>query len=71
MEEAQQELFPSYLKFLTLSFIVKLLHLKVYNKWSNKSFNMLLQLYKDVLLKGETHLKSLYEVKTILRDLDL
>ena len=39
----QHELYPGC-KFFKFEFIVKFLHLKVYNKWSNKSFNMILQL---------------------------
>ena len=32
LREAQRELYPGYSKFSKLFFIVKLLHLKVYNK---------------------------------------
>ena len=42
LKEAQQELYLGCSKFSKLSFIVKLFHIKVYNKWSNKSFDMLL-----------------------------
>ena len=52
LREAQRELYPGYSRFSKLSFIVKLLHLKVYNKWSNKSFDMLLDLLKQVLPNG-------------------
>ena len=54
LKEAQQELYSGCSKFSKLSFIVKLLHLKVYNKWSNKSFDMLLDLLQQVLPNGGT-----------------
>ncbi|KAF2308960.1 hypothetical protein GH714_026022 [Hevea brasiliensis] len=71
LREAQHELYPGCLKFSTLSFTIKLLHLKVYNKWSNKSFDMLLKLLRDALPEGQTLLKSHCEVTILLRDLGL
>ncbi|KAK9148246.1 hypothetical protein Scep_007003 [Stephania cephalantha] len=44
LKDAQCELYPGCKKFSALSFIVELLHLKVTNHWSNKSFDMLLKL---------------------------
>ncbi|KAH0672728.1 hypothetical protein KY290_024954 [Solanum tuberosum] len=44
LKEAECELYPGCKKFSKLSFVVKLLHLKVCNQWSNKSINMLLDL---------------------------
>lgn len=38
VEKLEEKLYPECEKFLTLEFIVKLLHVKVYNRWSNKSF---------------------------------
>ena len=69
--EAQRELYPGCSKFSTLSFIVKLLHLKVYNHWSNKSFNMLLELLKDAFPMGETLPKTHYDALKMLRELGL
>ncbi|CAN1140963.1 hypothetical protein LINPERHAP2_LOCUS12184, partial [Linum perenne] len=37
--QAHKDLYHGCTKYSQLSFIVKLLHLKVYNKWSNKSFD--------------------------------
>ncbi|KAL7210232.1 hypothetical protein ACSBR1_031739 [Camellia fascicularis] len=42
LNDAQRELYLGCRKFSLLSFVVKMLHVKVLNKWSNKSFNMLL-----------------------------
>lgn len=53
VKDAKQKLYPSCEKFFKLSFIVKLLHLKILNHWSNKSFTMLLELLKEALPNGE------------------
>lgn len=58
-------------KFLKLTFLIKLLDLKVINDWSNRSFYTLLELLKDALPDGETLLKSHYEAKKVVHDLDL
>ena len=71
LREAGCELYPNCKKFSTLSFLIKLLHLKVMNRWSNKSFNMLLELLKEAFLDGETLPKSLYEARKMLGDLGL
>ncbi|CAN0899524.1 hypothetical protein LINGRAHAP2_LOCUS20324 [Linum grandiflorum] len=68
---AQKELYPNCTKFTQLSFIVKLLHLKVYNKWSNKSFDMLLKLLKDIFPEDNLAPKSYYDAKSMLRNLGL
>ncbi|CAN1181773.1 hypothetical protein LINPERHAP2_LOCUS35603 [Linum perenne] len=68
---AQKELYPNCTKYSQLSFIVKLLHLKVYNKWSNKSFNMLLKLLKDILPKDNLVPNSYYAAKNTLNSLGL
>ncbi|KAG8383121.1 hypothetical protein BUALT_Bualt05G0151800 [Buddleja alternifolia] len=71
LKKAEQELYPGCSEFSTLSFIVNLLHLKVYNKWSNKSFDMMLKLLKKALPNGETLPKSYYDAKKVLNDLGL
>ncbi|WMV49961.1 hypothetical protein MTR67_043346 [Solanum verrucosum] len=48
LKEVELELYPGS-KYSLLSFLVRLLHLKCLNGWSNKSFSMLLELIKDVL----------------------
>ena len=71
LRDAERELYLGCSKFSTLSFLVKLLHLKVYNKWSNKSFDMLLKLLKEALPEGETLPKSHYEARNVLHGLGL
>ena len=51
--ETKTELYPGCTKFSSLNFLVKLMHLKVTNKWINKSFDSLLKLLKDALSEGE------------------
>ncbi|XP_020249180.1 uncharacterized protein LOC109826563 [Asparagus officinalis] len=55
-----------------LSALVKLLHIKSLNRWSNKSFSMLLQFLNEELLPGESTLPNSYdEAKKLIRDLGL
>lgn len=54
-----------------LSFIIKLMHIKVKNLWSNKSFDMLLELLKDILPEGNTLPSSFYGAKRILDEMEL
>lgn len=71
LKEAERELYPECQKFSTLSFIVRLLHIKCLSGWSDKSFMMLLELLKDSFPKGETLPKSFYATRKLLRDLGL
>lgn len=71
MKDAHQELYPGC-KFTLLSFVIKLLHVKVLNKWSNKSFDTLLGLLKELLPISEQEIPgNIYEAKKFLRDLGL
>ena len=45
--------------------------MKCLNGWSNKSFTMLLELLKEVLLEGEALSSNYYETKKVLRELSL
>lgn len=71
MMGAQTELYPGCKKISRISFIIQLLHLKVYNKVSNKTIDMMLRLMKLSLPDGETLPSSYYEAKKSLRDLGL
>ncbi|KAL3644293.1 hypothetical protein CASFOL_012225 [Castilleja foliolosa] len=68
---ARTELYPGCKKISRTSFIIQLLHLKVYNKLSNKTVDMILQLMKSSFPDGETLPGSYYEAKKFLRDLGL
>lgn len=71
LEEVEHELYPGCKKFAKLLFLVKLLHLKVYNQCSNKSFDMLLELLKEAFPPGKTLPKSYYDAKNMLQGLGL
>ncbi|KAH0768778.1 hypothetical protein KY290_012759 [Solanum tuberosum] len=71
LKDAQTELYPGCTKVSKLSFIVKLLHLKCLNHWSNKSMDELLIFFKEVLPDGSFVPTSFYEAKKVLRDLGL
>lgn len=51
--------------------MIKLLHLKVINGWSNESFDMLLELLKDALPDDETLPNFHYEARKVMWDMGL
>ncbi|XP_055822023.1 uncharacterized protein LOC129890508 [Solanum dulcamara] len=71
LENGKRELYPGCTKVSKLSFVVKLLHLKSLNHWSNKSMDELLRFLKEVLPKGSFIPSSFYEAKKVLHDLGL
>ena len=72
MSEAHNKLYPRCSEFSSLNFLVKLMHVKVLNGWSNKSFDMLLELLRAAFsMCSSTILSSFYEAKQKLRDLGL
>ncbi|KAM3221444.1 26S proteasome regulatory subunit 8-like [Capsicum annuum] len=71
LKEVERELYPGCKKFLKLSFLVKFLHLQVYIQWSNKLFDMLLELLKEALPTDKTLSKSYYDAKNMLQGLGL
>nr|XP_016477883.1 PREDICTED: uncharacterized protein LOC107799304 [Nicotiana tabacum] len=71
LEDAETELYPGCKKVSKLSFVVKPLHLKCLNHWSNKSMDALLSFFKEVLPEGSFVPNSFYEAKKVLCDLSL
>ncbi|XP_016441345.1 uncharacterized protein LOC107766944 [Nicotiana tabacum] len=71
LEDAETELYPGCKNVSKLSFIVRLLHLKCLNHWSNKSMDALLSFFKEVLPEGSFVPNSFYEAKKVLCDLGL
>lgn len=71
LKEEQCELYPGCLKYSVLSFLIKMLHVKSMRKWSNKSFDMMLSIFKDALPDGEKLPKFYHEAQKLLRDLGL
>jgi hypothetical protein len=52
VDDAGKEVYPGCRNISKLCFMVRLLHIKFLGGWSNKSFDMLLELLKDVLPDG-------------------
>lgn len=67
----EKDLYQGCKKYSTLSFVIKLLHLKVLNHWTNKSLDMLLELLRDILPDDAKIPKSYYEAKTMLREIGI
>lgn len=61
LEAAQTELYLGCTKFTKLSFIVRLLHMKVLNHWTDKSIDMLLDLLREAFPEGVNLPKKYYE----------
>ncbi|KAG6497412.1 hypothetical protein ZIOFF_045311 [Zingiber officinale] len=70
LKEIEKELYPGCVNFSTLNFLVKLMHVKVLNKWSNKSFDMLLKLMKQAFPQAILP-NSHYEAKRKLHEMGL
>ncbi|KAH7570483.1 hypothetical protein JRO89_XS05G0113100 [Xanthoceras sorbifolium] len=68
--EARRNFLPDC-KLTSLNFVVKLMHLKVLNQWTNKSMDMLLDLLKSTLPEGTNILGLTYDAKKMLKDLGL
>ncbi|KAL0556569.1 hypothetical protein IC582_005083 [Cucumis melo] len=72
LNEPRNELYLGCPEFSSLNFLVKLMHVKVLNGWSNKSFDMLLELLRAAFpICSSTIPSSFYEAKRKLHDLGL
>ncbi|KAA0061298.1 CACTA en-spm transposon protein [Cucumis melo var. makuwa] len=72
LNEARNELYLGCFEFSSLNFLVKLMLVKVLNDWSNKSFDMLLELLRAAFPMCSTIIpSSFYEAKRKLHDLGL
>ncbi|XP_062080309.1 uncharacterized protein LOC133785063 [Humulus lupulus] len=69
--EAEKELYFGCTTFSVLTFIVNLMHIKVMCGWSNKSFDLLLDLLSKAFPKDNKIPRSYYDAKKMLRDLGL
>ncbi|XP_052172287.1 uncharacterized protein LOC127788215 [Diospyros lotus] len=69
LEEAETELWPGCKNFTTLSFIVRLQHLKVLGGLSDKIFDMLLELLNEAFPEGVSLPRSYREAKKLSEDL--
>lgn len=72
LNKARNKLYLNCSKFFSLNFLVKLIHVKVLNVWSNKSFDMLSELLRAVFPMCSSIIpSSFYKAKRKLRDLIL
>ncbi|KAF7115061.1 hypothetical protein RHSIM_RhsimUnG0068500 [Rhododendron simsii] len=70
-EDAQRKVFPGCNGSI-LSFIVKMLHTKVYGKISNSTYDMMMQVIKSLLPEYDEFVPwNIREAKKLLRDLGL
>ncbi|KAI5344268.1 hypothetical protein L3X38_012145 [Prunus dulcis] len=69
LEEAEEPLFMGCETYSNLSFVVTLMHIKCSNNWSNKSFNMLLEVLKKTFPFCKKLPTTKYGVKKIVKDL--
>ncbi|GJN35321.1 hypothetical protein PR202_gb24076 [Eleusine coracana subsp. coracana] len=71
VDDAGKELYPGCKNFSKLCFMVRLQHIKFLGGWSNKSFDMLLELLKDVLHEGSSLPKNFNGAKNKVKCLGL
>jgi hypothetical protein len=69
MEEAKRELYPGCIEESRLSFMIKLLHIKVYNRITTSGFDTFLELLSSTLKNVPGIPKSYNEMKAVLRKL--
>ena len=69
-DSLKSELYPGVSSFSSLNFLVKLMHLKVMNKWTNKSFDELLKLLKLAFPKIDL-VDSHYGAKRLMKKMGL
>uniref|UniRef100_A0A803MKF3 Uncharacterized protein n=1 Tax=Chenopodium quinoa TaxID=63459 RepID=A0A803MKF3_CHEQI len=63
LEDIESELYPGCKTFKRLEFLVTLLHIKVSNKWSDKSFSMLLSALHRAFNHDKKFPANSYEIK--------
>nr|ABA93478.2 transposon protein, putative, CACTA, En/Spm sub-class [Oryza sativa Japonica Group] len=69
VDDASQELYPGCKTFSKLNFLVCLLHTKFLGGWSDKSFDMLLDLLREAFPEGAELPKNFYEAKKAVKSL--
>jgi hypothetical protein len=71
MREAKHMLYPNFTKFLRLSSVVKLLHMKSLYRISNSTFTAILKLLVEAFPEYNTLPKSHSEAQSIPKELSL
>jgi hypothetical protein len=65
--ENSKELYPNCKKYTQLRFLVRLLHIKLLGGWTDRSFNMLLDLLNNALPEGSRLSRNFYEAKKLVK----
>jgi hypothetical protein len=63
----RQELYPSCSNYSKLRFLVRLLHIKLLGGWTDRSFDLLVDLLVDALPKGSTLPRNFHEAKKLVK----
>eukprot|EP00268_Persea_americana_P051370 TRINITY_DN5675_c0_g1_i15.p1 TRINITY_DN5675_c0_g1~~TRINITY_DN5675_c0_g1_i15.p1 ORF type:complete len:218 (+),score=24.45 TRINITY_DN5675_c0_g1_i15:403-1056(+) len=72
LEASQHGLYPGCKDSETLlAFVIRMLHVKVQYRWSNKSFDKVLEIFRDTLPDGNVVPATVYEAKKLQCDLGL
>jgi len=71
VEANSQELYPTCKKYTKLSFLIRLLHIKLLGGWTDRSFDLLLDLLNDALPKGSALPRNFYEAKKLIKSIGL
>ena len=64
-----QELYPGCKNYSKLRFLVRLLHIKLLGGWTDRSFDLLIDLPVDPLPKGSALPKNFYEAKKLVKSI--
>ncbi|KAL3834609.1 hypothetical protein ACJIZ3_009345 [Penstemon smallii] len=70
LKDTQRKLYPGCSQSL-LSFLVKLLNIKVLNRMTNKCYDMIISLFKEYLPDGDIIPPSFYEARKVLTGIGL
>jgi hypothetical protein len=63
----RQELYSGCSNYSKLCFLVQLLHIKLFGGWTNRSFDLLVDLLVDALPKGSTLPRNFHEAKKLVK----
>jgi hypothetical protein len=66
-EDNSQELYPGCSKYSKLRFLVRLLRIKLIGGWTDRSFDLLIDLLADVLPRGSELPKNFHEAKKVVK----
>ena len=71
VEENSKELYPNCKKYTQLCFLIRLLHLKLLGGWTDRSFNLLLDLLNDALPEGSALPRKFHESKKLVKSIGI